>query len=203
MDDSVTYMAIDPGQSMAGIAILTFNFSTLTFTRMEAFTSITPNNLHRRGLGAGEGSSYRFAKATHQSTVINQYAAQYKPAFVVVESPFFSMDQPGAFRPLVELLATIRFNLNKMSASTPMILYEPREVKASVGCKRMSKKEEVVKAMLLIPEITDLIDLSTLSEHAIDAIAVGYKHMSALRALYQQKRICKHVPLSKKLPKSK
>lgn len=66
----------------------------------------------------------------------------------------------------------------------PYYMVDPPTVKKAVGAKGNADKEEVKRQLLLIPEIVEksLVDLSTLDEHSIDAIAVGYFLLNRYRS---------------------
>lgn len=179
----VRYLAVDPGLTNAGIAVFTIDFITFEIKGIKTFPSTFIHAAQSNVLGIGEKLSHRFLKARFQANYLLTLTAVIKPAFIVIEAPFFSMKFPGAFRPLVELLGIYRTELYYRFPELHLVTYEPREVKKSVGAK-MIGKEEVLKALVKIPEIMLFFDPSNKTEHEIDAVAVGFKHLLALRALY-------------------
>jgi Holliday junction resolvasome RuvABC endonuclease subunit len=92
-----------------------------------------------------------------------------------------NLRRPQAYGALTEVVSMIRSTVIDHDWFVPFSLVDPPTVKMAVGAKGNADKDGVMAAMKLIPEITALIDCSTLDEHSVDAIAVGYCALVRLR----------------------
>lgn len=181
-------MSIDPGNDHTGVAIFTLTFPTFDIIAIDAITSNYNERDAKFRFGFGEGNGARYAKVRYHGVKLHKLIKHHNPAVIICEAPFFNPKMPGVYKALVELLTGIRNACYKANHRTPFLTYEPRTVKANLGSK-MKGKEAVYAALKAIEELNSKIAIDTLSEHAIDAIAVGFKHITVMRDLFKDRRV--------------
>jgi Holliday junction resolvasome RuvABC endonuclease subunit len=95
--------------------------------------------------------------------------------------------RPAAYGPLVELLFALRNISIDYNPLVPFLTYEPLYVKKAISGKAHADKLMVSTAIHNNQEIVDALcnDIHKLSEHAMDAIAVGWTHLKRLREVYK------------------
>lgn len=103
---------------------------------------------------------------------------------VAIEAPFYNHLTPQAYGSLLEVISAIKYNI-LVPRNLPYRMLEPMLVKRLFADKGMAKKE-VMKQFLITKVQSQAIifdgDIELLTEHEIDAIAVGYVyHVSVMQ----------------------
>lgn len=167
-------LSIDPGTDTLGIAILDVDVLNLSVYLTYATT------LH----GAKGARNYphisdtfgnRQAKFHSHKLQIARILRESRPNCVISEAPFMGRF-PQAFEALVECLYMLREVVAEYNPSLCLESIDPPTVKKAVGVTgKGGGKDPVKKCVLALDKLinTSGIDLTTLDEHAIDAIAVG------------------------------
>ncbi len=173
-----TIMGTDPGSNTLGLTALRFNIDTLELDSFYAHTFKGAKLGRHSWVTEVHGELYGRIDAL-EGCLIRAFCEE-TPIAIGSESPFFSYLHPGSYRPLVEVMCTIR---NAVRAYDPWkVLYEidPPSVKNAVGVKGnkggKEGKELMKQAVLNIPELMNIAtqDVAVLDEHSIDSIAVAY-----------------------------
>ena len=171
-------MGTDPGSDTLGCTALRFNIDTLELDSFYAHTFKGKRMGRHSWVTEVHGERYGRIDAL-EGALIRAFNEE-TPIAIASESPFFSHLHPGSYRPLVEVMCTIR---NAVRAYDPwQSLYEidPPSVKNSVGVnggKGGKEGKEIMKrAVLGIPELMRIAtqDVEQLDEHSIDSLAVAY-----------------------------
>lgn len=180
---SYRLMGLDPGLNFTGVAIFDICYFTGKIQRVEAFTLANDKLPNHTGLDE-DFVTERTIKLYKLKAALLWSMGNYNPAYVVCESPFYSPLMPMAFGALTEVVsiihsAVLAWNMNIGFHTVPPLL-----VKKLIGTKAVKndsvKGKELVKlGVMAIPEIMSVLQtpIETLSEHAIDAIAVCYTLM--------------------------
>lgn len=175
-------IGLDPGLNSYGVAAFEVDAENLQILNIEAqtfhswklpdFTGYDENRIPEHQL-----KRYRLARE------LSQVFELIQPCIVVYETPFFDRTKPLAFQRLVEIMTMTVDTVTQYNPNTQFEKKSPQTVKESLGVAGIKGKEVVRDAMELHPEIMSHFPegLSNLDQHAIDAVAVGWTHISHLR----------------------
>lgn len=178
----VTYriIGIDPGLSNTGVSVFTIDYATGKILSIFAFTIVNDKLPDRTNLDP-EIVIERTIKLYKLRDGIEWVLATYNPAYVVCEAPFYNRFMPMAFGALLEVVGMVHSAILQWNNNVGFHTVAPLLVKKLINTKAVKNdtlkgKELVKKAVFEIPEIMNVLEvpLDSLSEHAIDAIAVGY-----------------------------
>lgn len=182
METECIILAIDPGTRNTGVAIYACDRYN-HINRIEAYTIKADklNGDHLEDIAVSH--TERIANIIKVSQAMLVYLREYNPNFICCESPFYNRLRPSAFAPLVELLFALRNISIDYNPLVPFLTYEPLYVKKAISGKAHADKLVVSTAIHNNQEIVDALvnDIHQLSEHALDAIAVGWTHLKRLR----------------------
>ncbi len=185
-EQHVTYriIGIDPGLSNLGVAVFDVDYYTDRILRIEAFTLVNDKLPDRTGFDT-DTVTERTIKLYKLRNTLQELFYRYLPSHVVSEAPFYNRFMPMAFGALNEVVAIVHNAVLDWNPNIGFHTVPPLLVKKLVNTKAVkndtAKGKELVKlAVSNIPEITSVLvtPIETLSEHAIDAIAVGYSIFS-------------------------
>tara|TARA_B100001057_G_scaffold463613_1_gene517939 strand:+ start:161471 stop:162040 length:570 start_codon:yes stop_codon:yes gene_type:complete len=176
-DNFFRVVAIDPALDKLGIAVLDVNLITkqIHIRYAETIDAVAgsqkyPEVISQFGL--------RQAKLCYHETYLTDFFLRWEPHAIVHEAPFLGRF-PQSYAALVEAVSGIRRAAIAYNVLVDFDHVDPPSAKKAVGVNGKSKdKEEVMEAITKLPDVvydTDTnILLSYLSEHASDAVAVGY-----------------------------
>ena len=185
-EQHVTYrfIGIDPGLSNLGVAIFDIDYYTDRILRIEAFTLVNDKLPNHTGFDV-DTVTERTVKLYKLRDSLQNLLCHYNPSHVVSEAPFYNRFMPMAFGALNEVVAIVHNAVLCWNPNVGFHTVPPLTVKKLVNTKAVKndtvKGKELVKlAISSIPEIMSVLvtPIDTLSEHAIDAVAVGYSMFS-------------------------
>ncbi len=174
-DNYFRLIGIDPGTTHLGVSVYTIEIDTLNILNSFAFTI----DASRVDCDTWSGSLHgeRFYRIGYICQKLCEVFLMYKPLVICAESPFFGMRHPGAYQALTELLTRIRLAVFEYDNWRELKLVPPSIVKQAVGVKgnadKLAMKEALNNLINTINYNSD-IPFSSLDEHSIDALAVGY-----------------------------
>ena len=102
---------------------------------------------------------------------------------IVVEAPFYNALTPMAFSSLIEVISAIKYQI-AIKYNLKFKAIEPLLVKKLFTNKGMASKEAMKQFLKLKKEEKSVIinlDIDTLSEHEIDAVAVGFSYYVTIK----------------------
>lgn len=173
-------MGLDPGLNNTGVSIYDISYQTGEILRIEAFTLANDKLPNHTGIDE-DFATERTIKLYKLKSALLWSLSHYNPAYVVSEAPFYSPLMPMAFGALTEVVCIIHSSILAWNPNIGFHTVPPLLVKKLVGTKAVKNdtvkgKELVKQGVMNIPEIMNVLvtPIETLSEHAIDAIAVGY-----------------------------
>lgn len=176
MDIPIRLLSIDPGTMFTGIAVSEVDQDRSNFRVVHAQT------LDLNKLARGVPEDYvlihgdRRARLCMLTACITRLLAAWRPVSVVSESPYAS-GHIQAFEALVECLSAIGEGVRNYDDYMRLNTLEPSLVKKGVGVKGNTGDKLLMRtAIQNIPDLILDVNVDTLSEHAVDAIAVGYSH---------------------------
>lgn len=176
-------IGIDPGTNKLGIAVLDIDLLTKQVCIRAAMTLSAQAAIDEDAFTA-KSRGMRYAQIAYLSHALKSLFVNSEPNAVIHESPFMGKF-PEAYQALSECIGAIRWAVDQYDRTVTIEPVDPPRAKQAVGAAvgRNQTKDDVRIAVLKLglPCHPD-VDLTILSEHAIDAIAVGYfkaKHVIA------------------------
>lgn len=183
-------LSIDPGLNNIGLAdfLLDQTRQGTEINQIEAMTIESRYVLDDCCYGATSDDERTRTRQSMVSAVLRK-VREIHPAFVVIESPFYDIKRPGSYAVLLEVLNDLRFAIYQFDPKITIVIYAPQEVKKTLGVAGVKGKEIVKEAMsTFMPIVTVLkTDLGSMTEHAIDAVAVGYTYVKNILNREKQK----------------
>lgn len=164
----ITIFAIDPSSNEIGVAILTV--CPETFDVLSITTHYLGIKKHKSTNDNFEPLVYRMDYYYEEITGLIQY---YNPQVVVYERGFMNSSTPGAFGPIntcTSLTCRAAITHNRFIRITQ---FSPGQVKNAMGQKGNCGKDEMKMGCIAHPIVNKFVDPNNISEHEIDAIAVG------------------------------
>lgn len=175
-----TIIGIDPGSTRLGVSIFRFNVVNLKIISVKAFT-INLDKVHRNDWLVFQYGD-RVARLRELNRIMLNIFIEHEPDVVVSESPFMNMRRPAAFEALIETMCEIRQALITYDPCMRLLTIDPSSIKNAVGEKGNAGKEEIKQAVSKLEEIVLEQPIETMSEHAIDSLAVAYTQFKRYRA---------------------
>jgi Holliday junction resolvasome RuvABC endonuclease subunit len=181
-EQHVTYriVGIDPGLANLGFAIYHIDYYSGRIVKVEAFTLVNDRLPNYTGFDF-ETVPERTIKLHKLKGAIQWALNLYTPSYVVCEAPFYNRFMPMAYGALLEVVSTVHCAVLEWNPNIGFHTVAPLLVKKLVGTKAVKNdslkgKELVKQGVMAIPEIMNVLEtpIESLSEHAIDAIAVAY-----------------------------
>jgi len=174
--DSITVMGVDPSSNYVGISLLEIDLKTMELISVET---------HLIDLTIFVNTNVLLDNLTFRlnilSVLFSRFLNEYSPEFVCCESGFINRLRPAAVIPLASAIALMRNCLNRFDPISVLDLYPPTVVKNAVGAKGNADKDGVELAVKNHIELKHLLDTKTISEHEVDATAVGMCKVREIR----------------------
>jgi len=162
-------ISIDPGTATCGVAIwdIDDNFNIMNLT---SFTLNIDRNI------------YLETRISMMRDYLFNIIKDVEPFQLIHESGFIDRFRPQAYGPIYAVIYNIReafkFYFN-YSDDERIFMYPPKSVKARLT-SGTADKFSMLEAVSNIDELKPFITLAE-TEHAIDAIAIGYTHILNIR----------------------
>lgn len=174
-------LSIDPGSTYLGISVFEFDPRTVDIVSIHSFTldatklDIDPDRIEAIGL--------RPARIARLMLALEGILYIYKPNVVVCEDAFWNPGRPSAFEPLVECISGVRMTCQRYQPLMTVGMIRASVAKNAIGVSGGASKTPILQGLMAIKEIvkTTQEPLNTLSEHAHDAIAIGYCALMKIR----------------------
>ena len=174
-------ISIDPGLNTCGIAIFTFDNNRFSVKSTKLINNL--RKLTDKEKVIAKKYTDRLAKLDTIVRVIDDMFDEllgegYEIVTLIVEAPFYSSFRPSAFGSLVETISLIRYNV-AFRRDVEFFAMEPMLVKKIFTDRGMANKDDMKTKLLSKIQTKELdcpIDIDSISEHEIDAIAIGYSH---------------------------
>jgi Holliday junction resolvasome RuvABC endonuclease subunit len=183
-DDWFNICSIDPGTMSLGFGVITVGVGALDIRSSTAKTYKADKMIPKEAW-VSETFGERFARLAALEEALLIDFCLYQPLMIVAESPFFNPGRPMAYGALIETLAVIRSAVRRYDVWRQLYLVDPPSVKNAVGARGDGSKDAVKKRILAMTELNYCgpTPLNELDEHSIDALAVGYARLQAIREL--------------------
>lgn len=167
-------VAFDPGGDTTGVAVLTIDPYTAEVFSADAWTLRT-SKIKAFGGYSPDSHTERECKLRNLSLEVCSILEIARPWAVGCEAPFFNRLMPSAYGSLTEVVTIIQSACMGFNPYTRFELLSPQSVKKSVGVAGKKGKDVMRDAVLADTPMSSklLVDINTLDEHAIDALAVA------------------------------
>lgn len=179
--DPIRFIAIDPGGSNnLGVAVMELNPSSRQITVPHVFTA-RMETIARDYPEVSEMFGDRAARFHAVGKTISSLITAWAPAFVVIEEAHFRRFGQGnvmAFASLTECVATVRQAVIAHPLDVAFFSLPASTVKKGVGVKGNSNDKDLMTSA--IARLGLHPDPSSLDEHSVDAIAIGYTQILRL-----------------------
>ena len=190
-------LAIDPGTTTFGVAVLDWQHGTELARVRWAFTLKETNSAQTDSFE--EMCGKRDVRIEGLSKDLATILDHSWPNFVITETSFSQRGKANAYESGIEVNSMMRKTLWNFSPAMPLHGINPRSVKNYVGVSHVkTDKDDVKKAVIGLYKNNTDVDLESLDEHAIDAIAVGNFfvrfHLLSLNSLYTTPEKKKKAP---------
>ncbi len=162
-------IGIDPGTNFVGVSVLEIDSNTFTINKIITHVLDISNIQNTNSLN--NNIVYRLGILTNN---IRQIVELYSPKTIGIESPFINMLRPISVVPLSQSVQAIEYGIYLYDKNILIGKYPPSTIKKTVGAKGGSDKIEILDAMLKLTEVSSKINLLNLTDHEVDATAIGY-----------------------------
>lgn len=176
-------VTMDPGLNNIGLAVWEIeNSRDLTVLSVSTFTlkeqSVTDDYCYDP-----EFVEEQFLKRMRMTEAVMRFIRHDKPSVFISEMPFFNPLMPSSFAILTEVVSGIFTEIRKYDNTIQIVGFSPKAVKKTLGVAGIKGKEVVKEALRLKEEFMDNLteDFDKLSEHAIDAGAIGLTYLTMKR----------------------
>lgn len=174
-------LSIDPGINNTGAAIVEFNDGVYTVLDCINIKTNRKLNEEEKEIEAKHG-----LRATKIYSIVSEIEALLLKhddiQDIVIEAPFYNSFTPNAYGSLLEVFCAIKY-LVVIPKDKRLRVLEPLLIKKIFTTKSTSAKE-VIKEFLYKKvkdsELRISLDIESLTEHQIDAIATGYAYLFRL-----------------------
>lgn len=178
------YISIDPGLNTCGLAIFTVEADRFCVKSTKLINNL--RKLTDKEKIIAKKYTDRLAKLDTIVKVIDDMFDEeldrgYGIVSLIIEAPFYSSFRPAAFGSLVETISLIRYNV-AFRRDVEFFAIEPLLVKKIFTDRGMANKEDMKSRLIAKVRDKELdcpIDIETISEHEIDAIAIGFAHFKS------------------------
>lgn len=171
-DRMVRIACVDPGTSHLGMAVLDWEYGADIAEVVWADTAHVTNSAHYSSFAETVGN--RDERLVALEGKFREFLRISRPTFVTTETPFMQRKTLSAYESGVELQLMLRRTLWEVYPEKILHGFNPIIVKSFVGVEsKGTDKSHMFAAVCKLYAEHTLIDLSTLDEHSIDAVAVG------------------------------
>jgi len=172
-------LTIDPGINNCGVAIidLSSTFKVIEITNIKNIRKLTDSEKDielKYGL--------RTVKVLSIHKVLLDLINRYNITSFVIEAPFYNALTPVAFGSLLEVIMSIKYSII-IPNNINLKLIEPLLVKKVFTNKSQAKKELMRESLISKINANTILlneEVSSLTEHEVDAIAVGFTYFKNL-----------------------
>lgn len=171
-------ICIDPGINMCGFSIAKGEGNKLHVLETHLVKNARKFNDEEKEVEVLHGT--RYVKVMAIVNKLIELLDKHKTTKLVIEAPFYSALTPVAFGSLLEVILAIKYTV-AIERGLSLSMVEPTLVKKIFTGHGRAKKEmmkEYAINLKLNGVLITKVDMESISEHEIDAIAVGYTYIN-------------------------
>lgn len=167
LDNTYTIIGIDPGNNL-GIGILHIDIDTNEIVRIESRTYVLDNYV--------ENDSYTVLldRTIKLREIVIGLVETYRPILFCIEAAFMNSRFPKSVIQLSQYVGTIELTIRTTNPWCKILKFPPKYIKARCGAGGNADKNDMKTNLQAIPAISNIIDLTYISEHGVDSLAMAY-----------------------------
>lgn len=174
--ETINILSIDPGTNM-GVTIYTVSVPDLTIVNV--VTTVIDLSNHTTDDPLSKNLLLRIQII---QSYIREIMIAYQPHILAMEAAFVNSRFPKSVMYLSQYIAAIELTVTEYNPFIKIFNYAPKMVKSVVSKNGKADKNDITNALLGIGEISSKIDVTYVSEHEADSIAIGYVCVLELRS---------------------
>lgn len=170
-------LSADPGSHFTGLAV-----SNLTEEKMIVLDTQSLELAKLSALRELKFDDARVQRLYELEMAVERYAKAWRPCDVISEAPYYG-DSVTTYAALTEAVTYIQHGVWRYSHRVTVKRIDPPSAKKSVGVSGKSGDKSLIReALLKLPDLafSEDIDYYRLSEHVLDAVAVGYYYYKTI-----------------------
>jgi Holliday junction resolvasome RuvABC endonuclease subunit len=165
-------IGIDPGNNL-GVAIYSIDCENNKIVKINTFKKVL-DNLN------DINSDKTIFRLTNLQKVIREIILEYKPVMVGIETAFLNKKYPLAVIQLSQYTAIIEMTILAINPFIKIGKFAPKKIKMFSG-SATANKDDMLELINGIVELQPYLNTTNLSEHEIDAVAIGYIVLNQIR----------------------
>ena len=175
-------MSIDPGSNI-GISIYTISVDYTDTNMVFNIESIETNVIVLENYipEYNIANNKLLSKLHILKDVLENLLIEHDPSVVAVEEAFANMRFPLAVIQLSQYLGIILQTVSSFNPFLKVFKYAPKLIKKYVGSGGNANKDDMLSTVSKISEIVKHVDITKLTEHEIDSLAIGYITLQHIR----------------------
>ena len=173
MEDRFNIMGIDPGSRTIGVCIFEvvprLDKDILEFDIDKILTFNLAIDLE-----SNKGIHDVLLDRTNRiAKIIQSLYALYEPSMVGIETSFINLSRMSAVIPLSRAIQSIETAIYTYDSYAKVLNMTPGVIKKMFGSKQVGK-EAVLDALKDKPDLVKKVEISRMSDHEVDGIAIAY-----------------------------
>jgi len=172
--ETFNIVSIDPGNNI-GISIMTIGLPNYDILSIDTTLVVLENKISKNSND----------KILDRLNILNKVVADliriYNPVAFAVEAAFMNVRFPKAVMQLSQYVAIIDHTIQVTDPFIKVFKYPPKYIKARTAGSGNADKDGMLIGLSKIAEINTKIDLKKISEHEVDAIAIGHTALQEIR----------------------
>lgn len=172
------FLSIDPGINSCGFAVVKAKGNKLVVLETHLVKNARKFTDEEKELEVLHGT--RYVKVMAIINKLTELLDKHKTKLLVIEAPFYSALTPVAFGSLLEVILAIKYT-TAIERKLELSMVEPTLVKKIFTGNGRAKKEMMREYAINLKAngvLITKIDIDSISEHEIDALAVGYTYIN-------------------------
>jgi len=165
-------VGIDPGTNYAGYVTFTLD-NDFNIVHIEPFLINLYDNIPSYHTGTV------FDRLQYLDLIVRDRFYRDQPIQLAIEAGFINRFRPQAYGPIANAIYVIENAYRHVLGMSSIFEYPPKTVKATLITGNANKKD-IYTAVSNIPELSKYL-YPNISEHEVDAMAIGYTHILRLR----------------------
>jgi len=166
-------IGIDPG-SNSGVAIYHIDPVDMSIVHIETVTYAL-NNI------APMADDFQLSRVMTLGNLCDRLQEHYQPVMVALEAAFMNSRFPKAVMQLSQYTSAVERSFMTKDPFIKLVKMAPKYIKRYIGGGGNANKDDMTAAVSVIKEVSDKVDLSALTEHEVDALAIGYVALTQIR----------------------
>lgn len=193
--NKIRLLSIDPGTTTTGMAFFELDLINLHVQLVDALT-IKANTTKDKYRHLSLIHNDRLARITFIADVFQQYLIQFQPNMVITETAHMGK-YTDAFEGLIHCTSVLEYVLMNYNSNIPLEGVDATSVKKNLNAilRGEDSKNSVREKILELYQhgnFSTFVDVFSLDEHSIDAIAVGWYKLTKIIEVYYGQRYHYH-----------